>query len=199
MNKTTTRETWQKIRVDYINGRGSMRTLARKHNLNVDTVEQRGAKEGWKKLRDEFEANKLAAMLKPEPPPPAPVPAATPTQEILSPQWMEEKQAAYYVKGMAVLETALTVIEGRLKTPEKLTNSDLAKLTGSIDRILEPTTRLLGIRDRRKDEPPKTKSAPAEVEPLVVRFVKDESETQEQGQQSGETSNEVSNDKIINE
>jgi hypothetical protein len=187
--KTTTPETWQRIREDYINGLGTMTALAHKYGLLRQTVQARAAKEKWTELRRQANANKLSALVQGSAMPPALVPAVTPSQEILSRHWIEEKQAAHYIEGMAIVELARAEFKRRFAAPEKITNGDLAKLTTGLNNLVEVETRLLGIPDRRKDKPEKPKSKSMEVEPLVPTpemIAETEREERERQHQAGD-------------
>ena len=45
---------WLKIKSEYVNGLGSYRELAEKHNVSVDTIKKRAAAEKWKNERTEY-------------------------------------------------------------------------------------------------------------------------------------------------
>ena len=50
---------WSALRAEYVSGGISLRQLAKKHGVNVNSLMNRATKDGWKKSRDETERKAL--------------------------------------------------------------------------------------------------------------------------------------------
>ena len=66
-NTYTAPATWDALRMDYLNGHGTIRGLADKHGVNPGTAEQRAKRERWTAQRSEYLAKKRELLASPAP------------------------------------------------------------------------------------------------------------------------------------
>jgi hypothetical protein len=144
------RETWIAVREDYIRGRGSLSTVARKHGLKRGSVEKRARKEDWTGLRREFEARQLEKIIPPMLPSLPPVPVAP--GGVVSSMWLAERQELYYRENTALLDKARKLLDAKLSEQNGGSADSLAKLTSALSGIVTAESQLLGLRDRRRDK-----------------------------------------------
>jgi hypothetical protein len=141
------RETWMVAREEYIRGRGSLATVAARHGLKRGSVEKRSRKEGWTRLRREFEAAQLAKLI----PPPLlklpPLPVAL--DGSVTDEWMRQRQSFYYRENAGLLDKVRRLLDARLTSGADLDEDGLARLTTALGGIVTAEALLLGLRDRR--------------------------------------------------
>src|SRR5262245_19014144 len=143
-------KTWQEARSDYISGGGSVRAIAAGHGLRVATVEKRARRERWAKLRHERDdALRSGATPAPFPPPYSP-PASS--SEPLSDAWFEDKRRQYFLETQSLIEEARTKLKKNLEN-DGLDGDEIARLANALGTLAETETRVLGIRDARKEKP----------------------------------------------
>ena len=145
-----TRETWTKCRADYLTGKGSLATVAKKHGLKKASVEKCAKREGWTKLRGEFEAAQLAKLI----PPPAPALPGLPIAPdgAVSDKWMQARMEVYYRRNTELLDKTRSLLEMKLGDATNLSTEGLAKLTSALGGIVDAENKLLGLNNRRKDK-----------------------------------------------
>lgn len=146
------RETWTQMREDYIRGRGSLRTLAKRHGLNLGSVEKRARKDKWTALRSEYEAAQLAKLIPTPPPVLPPVPVAP--DGAVSDEWMQARMQIYYQRNAELLDKTRTLLEMKLGDATNLGMEGLAKLTAALGGIVDAENKLLGLNSRRKEKRP---------------------------------------------
>ena len=154
-------KTWQAARNDYIGGGGSLRSIAASHGLRLATVEKRASREGWARLRRERD-DALRAGATPAAFPQAYAPPA-PTSEPLSETWLEEKRRRHFLETQSLIEQARAILEKKM-SGDGPDCDELARLANALDTLAETETRVLGIRDTRKDKPRRRSWQP--VEPI---------------------------------
>lgn len=157
-----TRETWLHCKTDYITGKGPLAAVAGQHGLRQGTVERRAGVEGWTRLRSEFEAAQLAKLipLAPVVPPLAPVAL----NGSISPQWLAQRQEAYYRENSALVDRVRSLLAKKLADEKNDLGTDgLAKLTSALGGLVEAESKLLGLnRQRGKQRPYRPALAPVE-------------------------------------
>jgi hypothetical protein len=143
-------KTWQAARNDYIGGGGSLRLVAERHGLKLATVEKRAKRESWYRLRrDRDEALRTGAA------PPSFPPAYAPpesTSEPLSESWLEEKRRTHFLETQRLIEDTRAKLRKMLEG-DGLDCDKLVRLASALNTLAETETRVLGIRDTRKDKP----------------------------------------------
>jgi hypothetical protein len=161
-------KTWQAAREDYISGGGSLRAISAKHGLNPATVEKRARREEWSELRRQRDD-----ALRTGTPPPAFPPAyapPTPMGEPLSETWLQEKRRNHFLETQSLIENTRAKLREKLGG-DGLDCDELARLANALDTLADAETRVLGIRDTRKDKPRRRSWQPVEPifqEPLLV-------------------------------
>ena len=144
------RETWTQCRADYIIGKGSLAAVAGRHGLKRGSVEKRAKREGWTRLRSEFEAAQLGKLI----PKPAPT-LATPVAPdgSVSDQWLQSRMGIYYRRNTELLDKARKLLETKLDDEKNLATDGLAKLTSALGGIVDAENKLLGLNHRQKGKP----------------------------------------------
>ena len=146
------RETWTQCREDYLRGRGSLAIVASRHGLKKASVEKCAKREGWTRLRCDFEAAQLAKLI----PPPAaslpPVPVAP--DGVVSDSWLAQRVEIYYQRNAELLDKARSLVAKKLADEKNdLGTDELAKLTNALGGIVDAENKLLGLNHRQKDKP----------------------------------------------
>ena len=143
-------KTWQVARQDYIGGGGSLRVIAANHNLKLPSVEKRARREGWARLRRERdEALRTGAA------PPSFPPAYAPPEsagEPLSESWLENKRRTHFLETQRLIEDTRAKLR-KMLDGDGLDCDKLARLASALNTLADTETRVLGIRDTRKDKP----------------------------------------------
>ena len=146
------RETWTQCREDYLRGRGSLAVVASRHGLKKASVEKCAKREGWTKLRCEFEAAQLAKLIPPPQPTLPPVPVAP--DGVVSSEWLAQRQELYYRENAALVDKARSWLAKKLADEKNdLGTDELAKLTNALGGIVDAENKLLGLNHRQKDKP----------------------------------------------
>jgi hypothetical protein len=157
------RETWTQARADYITGKGSLAGIATRHHLKRGSVEKCAKREGWAKLRREFESAQLAKLIPPPPPSLPPVPVAV--DGAVSGEWLRVRQQIYYQQNSALLDRVRKLLDGKLADGANLDADELARLTTALGGIINAESQLLGLRDRRRDKKSRSVSERHNVSP----------------------------------
>jgi hypothetical protein len=124
--------------------------MAAKHDLKLPTVEKRAKRESWGRLRRERdEALRIGAA-----PPAFPSPYAPPgpTSEPLSESWLQEKRRNHFLETQSLIEDTRSKLRKKLDG-DGLDCDELARFASALDTLADTETRVLGIRDTRKDKP----------------------------------------------
>lgn len=156
-----TRETWTQCRADYITGKGSLAQMSAKHGLKRGSVEKCAKREGWKRLRDDFEASQLAKLI-PAPLPSLPCAPVAPGGAV-SEDWLRERQSLYYRDNTALVDKVRKLLDAKLTNGADLDADELARLTTALGGIVTAESQLLGLKDRRKHQPRRQ----AMIEPIA--------------------------------
>lgn len=133
-----TKKVWETLRREYVEGEGSLSTLAVRHGLNKSTVEKRAKAEGWTKLRRDRDDATRAALV-----PAVPAPTPLPIYEPLSAEFFQEARQTYLADGLAVAAK----IEAKLLTmiPSCSNVVELAAAARVWGEIREGRRVLLGV------------------------------------------------------
>ena len=145
-----THEIWLRCKTDYLTGKGSLAAVAGRHGLKRGSVEKRAKREGWTRLRSEFEAAQLGKLI----PTPAPT-LATPVAPdgSVSDQWLQSRMEIYYRRNTELLDKARKLLETKLDDEKNLATDGLAKLTSALGGIVDAENKLLGLNHRQKGKP----------------------------------------------
>jgi hypothetical protein len=140
--------TWELVKLGYIAGEGSLRTLARRHGLSRSSVEHRAGLERWTTLRKQRQDAELAKLV-----PPLAIVPATPQLSVMpapmSPEWIGQEQLDHF------RESAALVREGRKKISEYLASAPtldakaLSQVATAISTLAESSARLLGLNGKQ--------------------------------------------------
>ena len=164
-----THEIWLRCKTDYLTGKGSLAAVAGQHGLKRGSVEKRAKREGWTRLRSEFEAAQLAKLF-----PPAsvvqPLAPVAPDGSV-SDQWLQSRMEIYYRRNTELLDKARKLLETKLDDESNLATDGLAKLTSALGGIVDAENKLLGLNHRQKVKPrrrPNFASTDATSEPILT-------------------------------
>ena len=141
--------------------RGSLASIAARHGLKRGSVEKCGKREGWARLRREFDAAQLAKLF---PPPPPSVSAPVAPDGAVSESWLQARQEIHYRKNAELVDKTRALLDAKLAASEKPSADELGKLTSALSNLIAAEIALLGL-NRRKDK--KRRSAPSRPEPVL--------------------------------
>lgn len=147
MKRNPTEATWLACKTEYVTGQGSLEALSEKHGLSRGSVWLRNKKEGWQKLRKDFEKSKITALF-----PSTPVinpPAPTMPEGGVSPEWLLERQRLHYSENMSLLDLARGHIKDELQKETAPSPEQIAKLTMALASIVVTESTILGLKNRK--------------------------------------------------
>jgi len=137
---------WDALRMDYLNGNGTVRTLAVRHGINPGTAEQKCKRERWTTQRAEFLAKKRELLASPAPallpvlnPPNGHLPPAALPPDGLNFAALNER---FHALAGPILERVDEVLK-ELTLPQ--TASERLALANSVRTLTQTAREILGI------------------------------------------------------